>query len=535
MRMNRFFIYFLLTGLLSGCATNNKGTSTIDWSDINATANSVMPSNLYGRPSDGYGTDVDEKNHHIAVLLPLSGANALVGQTIRSSVMASVLSNAPNSLSVSFFDTGDDATGAIKSALEISPDVIIGPVFADNARALRDIKPNDLSVLSFTSDASALGNGVITMALMPANGVEAIIKEMSSDKIKNFIIIAPDTNSGHLMAGVAKAASAYYSPELNGVFFYQESNPDSIKDIAQTASMNNMRVAANTRAREVLSDILTNEQLNILEKSSLNNQLEKISKMETVGGVPYDGILFLGNANDSKTLASFLRYYNVTASDARFYGTTVWDGADIASDLTMSGAKFATLPQIKPEFNLLYEQVSSVPVSRLASFGYDATNMAIGMMYSGGDMLSYLFNPSGYNGTDGLFRLLTTGENERAVRIMQLNASGTPVQVRATATNFITPIYNIQQHNVSPIKSSEIKTIGIDVDDYIKIPERFHDKYNSDPIGANTRNAPVIEQSKIVAILPDEEGEIFKSQNYTPIKNERVSRSYIDEYEVFEE
>ena len=139
--MNRFFIYFILTGILSGCATDNKAPSTIDWSDIDTTANSLMPSNLYGRPSDGYGTIVDDANRNIAVLLPLSGVNAAVGQTIRSSVVASVLSSAPNSLSVSFFDTGIDAIGAINSALEINPDVIIGPVFADNARMLRDIYP----------------------------------------------------------------------------------------------------------------------------------------------------------------------------------------------------------------------------------------------------------------------------------------------------------------------------------------------------------------------------------------------------------
>lgn len=534
MRMNRFFIYFILTGILSGCATDNKAPSTIDWSDIDTTANGLMPSNLYGRPSDGYGTVVDDANRNIAVLLPLSGVNAVVGQTIRSSVVASVLSSAPNSLSVSFFDTGIDAIGAINSALEINPDVIIGPVFADNARMLRDIKPNNLPVLSFTSDVSALGDGVISMALMPANGVEAIIHEMSSDNIKNFIIIAPDTNSGHFMAGAAKAASEYYSPELNGVFFYQESNPESIKDIAQSASMNEMRSAANTRARVVISDILTNEQLNILEKSNLNNQLEKLSKKETIGGVPYDAVLFLGNANDSKTLASFLRYYDIAASDARFYGTTMWDGADIASDITMSGAKFATLPQAKPEFYALYEQVSNMPISRLASFGYDAMNMAIGMMYSGDDMLSYLFNPSGYNGTDGLFRIKTTGENERAVRIMQLDASGTPVEVCSAATNFITPIYNVQPDKIKPIKSLEIKTVGIDPDDYIKIPERFRDKYNSERIGANTRNAPMIEQSKIVAILPDEDSESVKTENYTPIKKEQVMRSYIEEYEIFE-
>ena len=148
-----------------------------------------------------------------------------------------------------------------------SPEIIIGPVFADNARLLRDTKPSSIPALSFTSDATAVGNGLMTMALMPTNSVETIINQISADGKKSVIIIAPDTNSGKLMTTTAKNALDNKEIKLNGVFYYQENNPESIKDTSKQASMNNARVAANTRAREILSDILTNEALNILEKS----------------------------------------------------------------------------------------------------------------------------------------------------------------------------------------------------------------------------------------------------------------------------
>ena len=75
----------------------------------------------------------------------------------------------------------------------------------------------------------------------------------------------------------------------------------------------------------------------------IEQQLEKISRTETLGEIPYDAVLFLGNGEDAKTLASFLRYYGVGACDVAFYGTTLWHGSDIASDFTLSGAKYATL------------------------------------------------------------------------------------------------------------------------------------------------------------------------------------------------
>lgn len=533
--MNRFFIYFGLISLLGACSGKYSDTKTIDWSDIDTGPTTSAPSNMYGRQSDGYGTEIDESDtYNIAVLLPLSGSNSSVGETIRSSIIAAVLSNAPNSLSVSFFDTANNLQLAFDSALKTNPQIILGPVFSDNVRAIRDIKPNDLPIISFTSDTTALGDGVMTMALMPSNSVESIIREMSADKINNFIIIAPETPSGHLMAGIAKTASDIYNINLNGVFYYQESNPDSIKETANAASMNNIRTAAHTRALTVLSDILTNEQLNILEKSNLNNQLEKLSKTEIIGTIPYDAILFLGNGDDTKTLVSFLRYYNISASEARLYGTTMWDGYDIASDPAMSGAKYSSLVPTGTEFSTLFHQVSGVQPNRLASFSYDATNMAISTIYSTSNPTTYLFNPSGYIGTDGLFRLKPTGNNERALRILQLNASGTPTEVRTAAQTFITPLYNINPDDIKPIQSSEIKTIGIDPDDYIKIPERFRSKYNSAPIGTNTRIAPDIERSKLVAILPDAEQQTIKSENFTPIKTEQIKRTFIDEYEIYD-
>lgn len=534
MRINRFFIYLGLACILTACGTNRRGGSSIDWTDIEVGATTGSPSDMYGRPSDGYGTETRDTNHSIAVLLPLSGPNASVGETIRTSVIMAVLSNAPDSLSVSFFDTNENLQSAFDRALETAPEIIIGPVFSDNTRIIRDIKPYDLPVLSFTSDTTALGDGVITTALIPTNGIETIVREISADKTQNLIIIAPDTQSGHLMAGAAKSAAHAYKTNLNGVFYYQESNPDSIKEMARTASMHQSRTAAHTRAREVISDILTNEQLNMLEKSSLNNQLEKLSKTETLGTVPYDAILFLGNGNDTKTIASFLRYYDVSATDARFYGTTMWDGSDIASDLTMSGAKFATLSPIRPTFSGLYEQVSGTPAGHLASFGYDAASIAIGALYSAAPA-NHLFNPNGYIGTNGLFRLKPTGDNERALRILQLNATGTPVEVKSAPQNFINPLYKLNPFDVKPVESVAIKTSGFDPDNYIQIPERLKAKYSSRPFGANTKSLSTIEQSKLVAILPDAEGETIKSENYTPIKQDTVQRTYIEEYEITEE
>ena len=533
MHIKRFFIFCVMI-LLAGCATKQES-----WMDEYGTLETSAPVQLmYGAENVHIGTPSDNligaPVHTMAVLLPLSGDSATVGKTIRTSIETAVLQNAPQNLSVAFFDTAKNPDTVFTEALSINPEIIVGPVFSKDARQIKSAKPETLPVLSFTSDANALGKGVMTMALMPTNSVEEIVKEMSYDNIKDFIILAPDTQSGRLMAGAALKASEIYRVPNIGVFYYKEGDTDSIKTISQKSSMYDARTAAHTRAREILSDILTKERLTAIEKSSMTIQLDRLSKTETLGKIPYEAILFLGNGDDTQTLVSFLRYYGINAGYTKFYGTAVWEGSDIAQDITMRGAKYATLPEISADFSNLYEQMSGKPANRLASFGYDATNMAIGMIYSPKSNAAYLLDPSGYIGIDGLFRLKPTGENERALRIVQLSGDGTTSTVREADKTFITPIYSIEQHNINPANDMALETAGINPNDYINIPERLRSKYKSKTYGANITQAPVLPAQENIVILPEDDSDAIVSEDFKPVSLESVNRTYIDSVEIEE-
>ncbi len=529
MFMNRFFSFCAIATILAGCGGGGGMTRTSDWG-------SEYGNDIAGTPASmqyGNFSATDGDTHRVAVLLPLSGQNASTGKTIRTSVEMAVLQSAPQNLSVTFFDTA--RTDAFENAVSENPAVIIGPVFAGEARMLNTVKSADTPALSFTSDATAIGDGIMTMNLMPTNSVEAIAKEMSSDNVTKFVILAPDTESGRLMAGTAKNAVSIYGIKLVGIIYYTPGNSESIKNASMRASMNAARTAANTRAREILSDILTKERLTAIEKSSLSMQLDKISKSDTLGAVPYDAVLFLGTGDDSMALASFLRYYNVSARDARFYGTAMWDGSNITSDFTMSGAKYAALPEINENFANLYTQVSGTAPSHLAAFGYDAANMAMGMIYSDKSDAAYLLDPSGYIGASGLVRLRPNGDSQRALRILELDASGTPRTVRAAPQNFMTPIYNIEQRHIIPASEMALETDGINPMNYIRIPERLNGKYKSKTFGANmTRTTTVTPPVENITVLPEDDSDPIENPDFQPTALESIDRTYIDSVEIEE-
>ena len=539
MYMNKFLIFSGISALLVGCGGNNYSK----WNNSPATSNPRDVQTSYIDAASLYGSDFGGNSANIAVLLPMKGAGQNVGKDIKAAIETALLRKPNSNVKVSFYDLSgnrEKRNDVIKAALYSNPDMIIGPLFAEDTKILRDSKPSDLPVLSFTSDMDALGRGVSTLNLMPTQSIETIVRQIQSDGASSMIILAPDDNSGKLMTAVANKSADLYNVSTKGIFYYTPGKPDSIKEVAMQASVYQTRNAVNTRAREVLSDILAKEEIDDETRENLTEQLEKISRTETTGELPYDSILFLGNAEDSKTLASFLRYYGVGNRDAAFYGTTLWQNSSIASDFNMSGSKYATLPDVADNFVFLYNTVSGKNPDHLAAFGYDAANLAMGMIYSQKSSMAYLYDPSGFSGASGIFRIQPSGESERALRIMELNGSGQPTTVKESPMNFFTVLYNVRPNNVSQTPAKELSIRGINPGDYIEIPEEFkrRPEYRMRTIGADysaDAEEEVVENPENIQVFaPEEEAETVSNPEFKPVKLETVSRQLIDSVEVAE-
>ena len=535
MYMNKFLIF--ISVLLAGCGANQ----TMKQTQIAPSAPTDIQ-NDYIYSTSIYGMDDNGPSANIAVLLPMNGDAKAFGNDIKTSIETAFLRKPKQNIKVSFYDLSGDKTHRdtiIQSAVDTNPDIIIGPLFAEDTMQLRSEKPSRTPAISFSSDVNALGDNVITMNLIPTQSIETIIQQMQKDGAKNMIILAPNDNSGQLMASVADRVSYAYNMPIMGLFYYTPGNSDSIKEVSMRASMYNARSAANNRAREILSDILTKESISSQTRYSLRNQLEKISRTETLGDLPYDAILFLGNGQDSKTLASFLRYYGIGNRDAAFYGTTLWNDSDIASDFTLSGAKYATLPEISHNFKSLYNMMAGKDPDYLAAFGYDAANLALGMLYSQKNQSAYLYDPSGYIGTTGVFRIQPSGESERTLRIMELNGSGTPSVSVAAPENFINPIYNIKTSNTKIVAEKDLVTRGINPGDYINIPDELRRKsqYKTKTIGANYVSSDSDAPERAYApiqIFESDTQETVSNPEFKSVKLETVSRKYIDSVEIEE-
>jgi len=542
MSIKKFLLLFCLTALLVGCGGGDKYDNYISSYDTTATSTPTDVQESFLQSTSLYGSDEGGPRANIAVILPMSGVAKTAGQDIKTSIESAFLRKPKTNVRMSFYDLSGDSEqkfNIIRDVLNTSPDVIVGPIFAEDTKIIHDLKSSSLPVISFTSDTQSVGDGVMTVNLIPTQSIETIMQQIAKSNERGIIILAPNDKSGQMMTSVADVAADIYDVPVRGIFYYNPGDSDSIKNVAQEASLHKTRCEVNDRAREVLSDILINEALTTYQKKSLKSQLERISRKETLGDLPYDAVLFLGNGDDSKTLASFLRYYGIGNSDVNFYGTTLWQNSDIASDLTMSGAQYATLPEISENFVSLFNTVGGKDPDYLAAIGYDAANLALGMIYAQKDGPAYFFDPSGYIGTTGIFRIQPDGTPERALRIVELDGTPTPKTIKDAPNNFLTPLYNIHRNNLSTVPARRISAYGIDPGDYINIPEdlRSKPKYRTKVIGpgyVKPRSAKPNKNNPTTVYISDQDREIVSNPEYKPVKLESISRKYIDSVEIEE-
>ncbi len=486
----------------------------------------------------GDATDLDSPSDSmggpktIAVLLPESE----MGESVKTSIQMALLQRRADDINIRFMDlSGSRETKEmqIDAALSARPDLIIGPIFAEDVDLLRSSKPSDTAVLSFTSDASALGNGIMTMSLIPTQSVEAIVRQIANEERKEIMILAPDNASGYIMGNAALDSARVYGLRTAGFYYYTPGDMDSMKRAAENATMFNARGDANTRAQEILADILLKHNVSGADRNLVASQLEDRNKADTIGDVPFDAVLFLGNAPDSKALGSFMRYFDAPARKVKFFGTAMWDNDVMFRDMTMSGASFATLPAISPEFANAYRSVADKEPERISSMGYDAAMLAVRALHAQRSASEFLVDPSGFRGLDGLIRLQPDGMSQRALQIMTLDGSGTSKISEMAANNFINPLYQTSGQNST--RHSEIKiSTGINPMDYLRIPDEFRGKYKSNTYYQNqdTFEQPETKSEEIIVLPEDSSEPVLADPDFQPMELDSVSRTLVDEVKV---
>jgi ABC-type branched-subunit amino acid transport system substrate-binding protein len=333
----------------------------------------------------------------IALLLPLSGRSAPIGQSMQQAAELALFDTGAKELALAAYDageTGDSAIQAYKKAQTDGVALILGPLFGSSATALAPLRRQDrTNIIAFSNDESVAQPGLWVMGIAAPPQVRRVVDYTVSTGVKRFAVLAPRSAYGEQMARTLESHVAARGGTVIASEMYDEGS-----DVSVPAK----RLADAAKGEGKLAILLP------IAPPRLTTVLASL------------------NAN------------GVDAKSVQLIGTGVWDVPGIGSDPLLRGAWYAAPdPGRRADFERKYVSTYGRPPHRLATLAYDAVSLAaqLARLKQGGDFSAEaIANPNGWSGVDGVFRLLPDGRTERGLAVIEVQGDRGQVVSPAPST-----------------------------------------------------------------------------------------------------
>jgi len=370
----------------------------------------------YGGPAL-VGAGALPTGRRVAILLPLTGPNAELGQAMLRAAQLSL--DQPGAPSLDVRDTGGTPAGAAeaaKLALAAGAGLILGPLTAGETAAAAPVaRASGIPVLAFTSDAALAQPGVWALGITPAQQVRRLVLAVQAEGKTRVAAVLPKNAFGDAMAsGLTATAAAAGLPE-----------PQVMRYGGSFAALNAaLKDASGYSARRGAAE---QQQRDARAQSDPDSQPEPVDPGQQAAPPPLDALL-LGAAGESLGQAApLLATYDVAPNHVRVLGPALW--AREASRLSaIAGAWYAAPdPAQRASFEQQYAAKYNAPPREYASLAYDAAAIARVTADSIGFTPGALARPEGFAGVDGVLALLPDGQVRRGLAIFEIDRGGSHI------------------------------------------------------------------------------------------------------------
>ena len=238
----------------------------------------------------------------IGLLIPISGENYELGQSIIKAVRMAMKDINTDKLEIIIKDTKSDPAATLKSANELKLEGInltIGPVFFESLKYLDEIE--DMIFLSFTNQTIDLPKNVISSGVNSTSQLNTIKKFLEDNEIDNTIFLIPKLNYEEELKKSIKKSKI----KISKTHFY-EKEPTKLTN--QIEKITNYKIR-----KQNLED-----ELYRLENSNEFNKEKKIEQLKmkyTLGDVRFNSVIIADFEESLKSVTTSLLYTDVSPKD----------------------------------------------------------------------------------------------------------------------------------------------------------------------------------------------------------------------------
>jgi ABC-type branched-subunit amino acid transport system substrate-binding protein len=147
----------------------------------------------------------------VALLVPLSGANADLGKAMLEAAQLALFTTASERLTLVPRDTAGTAQGAAnaaRSAISDGAQLILGPLLAAEVEAVKPVaRDAKVNVVAFSTATQLAGGNVFLMGFLPRQEVVREVAFARDKGLSRFAALAPNSQYGHLMTDALREAA----------------------------------------------------------------------------------------------------------------------------------------------------------------------------------------------------------------------------------------------------------------------------------------------------------------------------------------
>ena len=329
------------------------------------------------------GVEPSEVRNRVAVIVPLTGGDAAVGQSLANAANLALLDSGDQTLRLTIYNSaGPGGAGAATAkALAEGNRLILGPLLADDVRAAAPAaREAGVPLIAFSNDEGVAGNGVYILGFTPNQSIGRVVGVARERGAARFGALVPNGLYGQRAAQALIDAVRESGGRMIGMETFARS-PAGIR-----------AAAAALRAKGA-----------------------------------YDAVLIGDAGRIAGVAAPALR------GTPRLLGTELWaSDKTLGANPALRGAWYAAAPDMRfSQLATRYRGHFGTAPFRLSSLGYDAVLLAVrsGRNWPVGARFPArgLTDKDGFAGVDGIFRFDRHGVAQRALEVRQVTAAGTSV------------------------------------------------------------------------------------------------------------
>ncbi|MDC3167062.1 ABC transporter substrate-binding protein [Candidatus Pelagibacter sp.] len=339
----------------------------------------------------------------IGLLVPMTGTNKEIGQSIIKAVSLAVKDIDNNLIEIYPKDTASRPNQTLKSAFELKQmgiKVVIGPVFYNSLAYLDEMK--DITFLSLTNKNLDLPKNVISAGINSTSQFNTIKKFLIENNIERTIFLTPIKEyEFEIKKGIKDSRIKPFKK------YDYDAEPTKLTKQIEEITKYKIR-------KQNLEDEITR-----IKNSNEVNKEKKIKRLEkryTIGNLNFDAVVIADFDESLKSVTTSLLYTDVKPKNKYFITLNQWFDESLLNEINIQPIYY---PSINKEnfdnYKIKYFNAFKEDPSHLSILSYDL----LGLVYYlslGSDLsnLNKLFNKqNSFKGKMGIFDVKNNKINHR--------------------------------------------------------------------------------------------------------------------------